>query len=625
MSGGIAALYTFVGYILAVFVLAWAANRLLKERSFLSEYFLGSRSLGVWAFALTFAATSSSGGSFTGFPSKIYTHGWVLALWIGSYMVVPICMMGLIGKRINQVARISGSITVPDVLRDRFQSPAFGLMATALIVFFMAFNLVAQCKAGSLILKTLLDGVEAFQRTALSLGSAVGDGGYFAGVDPQYLLCLLVFGLVVVVYTAYGGFHAVVWTDVMQGVVMVVGVVIMLPLALYQVGGLEKATKDMAQMLPPERGTATLRTASSAAHAVPAGAWLQKEGRVLRTASPVVIPPGGVAKGVPVLEIATPHEIERLLGEPQRFAAHAPVEVEDIATVPHAYGSDAAGSYVGGPGPSRQAADGFLPLSLAVSFFFMWAIAGTGQPSNFVRLMAFDSARTLRFSIATVAVHYSLIYFPLIIIFCCARILLPGMEAESDRIMPAMVVYLTDNAGVAWLGGLLVAAPFAAVMSTVDSFLLMISSALVRDVYQRNVRPDVSESKIRKLSYLCTVCIGAGAVVASVNPPLFLQDIIVYTGSGLAACFLGPVVFALYWPRATAGGCMVGMAGGFLAHLSLYAAGSVVYGSFYLPVRVLNMDPILWGLLASFVATYLGCLVMGEPEDGLVRKYFYAS
>ncbi len=624
MSGGSAALYTFVGYIMAVFVLAWAANRLLKERSFLSEYFLGSRSLGVWAFALTFAATSASGGSFTGFPSKIYSHGWVLALWIGSYMVVPICMMGLIGKRINQVARISGAITVPDVLRDRFQSPAFGLMATALIVFFMAFNLVAQCKAGSLILKTLLEGVDAFQQLALSLGAVVGDSGYCAGVDPQYLLCLMVFGLVVVVYTAYGGFHAVVWTDVMQGVVMVVGVVIMLPLALYQVGGLEKATKDMAQMLPPERGTATLRTADGA-YVVPAGAWLQTEGRVLRTAAAAVIPAAGAVEGVAVLEIATPHEVERLLGESGRFAEHAIVQVEDIATAPHAYGSDAPGSYVSGPGPSRGAADGFLPLSLAVSFFFMWAIAGTGQPSNFVRLMAFDSARTLRFSIATVAVHYSLIYFPLIIIFCCARILLPGMEAESDRIMPAMVVFLTDNAGVAWLGGLLVAAPFAAVMSTVDSFLLMISSALVRDVYQRNVRPDVSEEKLRKLSYLCTVCIGVGAVVASVNPPQFLQDIIVYTGSGLAACFLGPVVFALYWPRATAGGCMVGMAGGFLVHLSLYAAGSVVNGSFFVPVRVLNMDPILWGLGASFVATYVGCLVTGEPEEGLVRKYFFAE
>ena len=65
-----AALVTFLVYMVGVFGLAWAANRLLQEKEFLSEYFLGSRGLGVWAFALTFAATSASGGSFTGFPAK---------------------------------------------------------------------------------------------------------------------------------------------------------------------------------------------------------------------------------------------------------------------------------------------------------------------------------------------------------------------------------------------------------------------------------------------------------------------------------------------------------------------------------------------------------------------------
>lgn len=155
-----AALATFILYTLGVFVIAALSNRLLQKKAFLSEYFLGSRGLGMWAFALTFAATSASGGSFTGFPAKIYTHGWVLALWIASYMVVPVCTMGLLGKRINQVARMSGAITVPDILRDRFESRFLGLMSTLLMVFFLVFNLVAQFKAGSLILETLLTGVE---------------------------------------------------------------------------------------------------------------------------------------------------------------------------------------------------------------------------------------------------------------------------------------------------------------------------------------------------------------------------------------------------------------------------------------------------------------------------------
>ena len=107
---GNSALISFAVYMVIVFVLAGLANRQQKGRSFMNEYFLGSRNLGMWAFAFTYAATSASGGSFMGFPSLIYTHGWVLALWIGGYVVVPLVSIGLIAKRLNQVARKSGSI-----------------------------------------------------------------------------------------------------------------------------------------------------------------------------------------------------------------------------------------------------------------------------------------------------------------------------------------------------------------------------------------------------------------------------------------------------------------------------------------------------------------------------------
>ena len=104
-EGSTAALLTFAGYTISVFVLAILSNRVGKGKDFVGEYFLGSRSFGVWAFALTFAATNASGGSFTGFPALIYTHGWTLALWIAAYMVMPLVSMALIGKRMNQIAR----------------------------------------------------------------------------------------------------------------------------------------------------------------------------------------------------------------------------------------------------------------------------------------------------------------------------------------------------------------------------------------------------------------------------------------------------------------------------------------------------------------------------------------
>jgi Na+/pantothenate symporter len=240
-----------------------------------------------------------------------------------------------------------------------------------------------------------------------------------------------------------------------------------------------------------------------------------------------------------------------------------------------------------------------------------------------VRLMAFKDARTLRLSIFTVAIYYTAIYFPLVIIFCCARLLIPGMEAESDRIMPAMAVFLSENAGVAWLAGLLVAAPFAAVMSTVDSFLLMISSALVRDIYQRNINPAAKEKAIKRLCYFFTVIVGTSAMIGAINPPQFLQDIIVYVGSGLAASFLAPIVYALYWPRANSQGCMAGMLAGFAAHLSLYIGGIFANDSFFRPYRIMNFDPIIFGLLVSFATVYVISNMTPAPPADLVKKYFY--
>lgn len=646
-----AVLITFLIYIIGVFLIAGLSNRLLKNRNFLSEYFLGSRGLGVWAFALTLAATSSSGGSFMGFPSKIYTHGWSLGLWIGSYMVVPICVMGLLGKRINQVARISGAITIPDVLRDRFRSAPFGLIAVALIVFFMTFNLVAQFKAGSEILRTLLGPIDLFGQAANALPEGLTA---LSPLGSEYVLCLLVFGISVILYTTYGGFHAVVWTDVMQGIVMVVGVIIMLPLAINQAGiaaaaraeveegaessggNLERVTRSMTRMVPPRKGTATLGLVAPGGDVeIPSGAWVFMDSGNGSTRLFKIVKRHALTEQTPTVEKADVWEIvsagdvqrvrDRIAGNQEGGRDRTGVvALSAVEVVDYVYGAseEQQGAYVTGPGPHRESANGFLPLSLAISFFFMWAISGTGQPSNMVRLMAFKDTPTLRRSIFTVALYYSAIYFPLVVIFCCARVLIPGMESEPDRIMPQMAVELTSNIGMGWLAGLLIAAPFAAVMSTVDSFLLMISSALVRDIYQRNIDRDATEQAIKKLSYAFTMIIGLGALLGALHPPEFLQDIIVYTGSGLASCFLGAVVYSLYWPRANHQGCIAAMLSGFLAHLSLYCVG-FLQGKGFSAFKPWDMDPVVVGLLASFVIGYVVTLMTPPPADDLVKKYFY--
>jgi len=561
-------LVTFLTYVAGVFVIAGLAHQLAKRRSFLKEYFLGSRGLGVWAFAMTYAATSSSGGSFTGFPGKIYAYGWILALWIASYMVVPICTMGFLGKRLNQVARKSGAVTIPDVFCDRHNSPGLGLLTTVFVAFFLTVNLVAQFKAGGIIIDILMGKVEAFRWMS---GYFADIAGQYEGVTPGYLAGLLLFAVIVIIYTAYGGFRAVVWTDVMQGVIMGVGVVLLLPLVLH---------KAYVHLSPVDT-------------------------------SPLVI-------SMPI------PENERYAGREERAEESFRLSqlTEGLRKANDHLKRNDPGA-LSGPGEKRdetgKVVGDFLPLGVAISFFFMWAISGSGQPGNWIRLMAFRDSKTLRRAIFAVCIYYGMIYLPLVVIFVTAKTL-PLEVAQPDQAMPALAVFAAPPV----LAGLLIAAPFAAVMSTVDSFLLVISSALVRDIYQRRIDPAVSERTIKKMSYATTAVVGTIVVLLSVNPPQFLQDVIVFTGAGLASTFLAAMVLTLYWERTTAIGTAASMIGGFLSVATLYLIGTLQSGKFDV-YNLLEIHPIVWGLVSSFVIGIVVSLRTAPPDTKLVRKYFYQS
>ena len=75
--------------------------------------------------------------------------------------------------------------------------------------------------------------------------------------------------------------------------------------------------------------------------------------------------------------------------------------------------------------------------------------------------------------------------------------------------MPSLVITLANP----YVAGLILAAPYGAVLSTVSGWLLIISSGLVRDLYQRFLRPTASEREIAWASYAATMAIGLGVAV----------------------------------------------------------------------------------------------------------------
>jgi Na+/proline symporter len=394
-----------------------------------------------------------------------------------------------------------------------------------------------------------------------------------------------------------------------------------------------RATQDLARMQPPRLGTLVFETAEPAPDAgyrVPTDTWLvllegrNEDPRLFRTNQTAVILAGEtVSARIAAVEIITPEERQRILqgfpgGLPPLPASLEPRVVELNA---YAFGAATTGVYTSAPGPSPTEENGFLPFGLAVSFFVFWALSGTGQPGNMVRLMAFDNTATLKKAIASLSVYFSLIYFPLVVIFCCARILAPGLDQTPDRIMPVMAFTLTDNAGLPWLAGLIIAAPFAAAMSTVDSFMLMISSSVVRDVYQREINPGAGERTIRAFSYACTVLVGILATLGAVNPPQFLQYVIVFNGGALSSAFLAPVGLGLYWPRFTKQGAIASMLGGFGTYGALYLAGFLQYGG-TAPVRLFGFDPLILGFLVSLLAALAFTYGSPPPDARLVQRFF---
>lgn len=511
-------LFTVVSLGLGV-VANWVASR---KFGFMERYFLGNRSLGAIAVALT--AAVMSGGTFFGFPSLVYSFGWVVGLWICSYMVAPLTVLGVLGKRVGQLARQTGAITLPELLRERFASPVLGLTTSLLIILFLSAFLVAQFKAGGVLLKIVLPS---------AAGSWIpGEETLDVTVDRAYIVGLLIFTATVVAYTTYGGFLAAIWTDIFQSIVMALGVLILLPLALAAAGGLEQATTK---------------------------------------------------------------------------------------------GMEIAGAGFGfGPGAGRA----FLPIGLALSYFVMWPISSMGQPSTIVRLMAFRNTRTLKWSIVYLVFYNAMVYVPLILIFVCSRSILPGLD-KPDEVMPRLVVGLAHPA----VAGLILAAPYGAVMSTVSGLLLIIASGLVRDVYQRFLRPRAAEREIAIASYGATIAVGIAVMLVAMRPPRYLQLIIVFASSGMAAGFLIPVLMGCFWRRATAAGALAAMLAGSGTTLALYVAGSILaqlkfdqgigpattdFGAYYL----FGFEPVVWGLLASLFAGVGVSIMTRVPEPWVVARFF---
>ncbi|GHV33203.1 sodium/panthothenate symporter [Synergistales bacterium] len=255
------------------------------------------------------------------------------------------------------------------------------------------------------------------------------------------------------------------------------------------------------------------------------------------------------------------------------------------------------------PGPKN-----FLPLPTAFSTFFVLGVAVIAQPHVVTRIFTVKDMYSLKRAGALISLITLVWFFSLFASALAARALIPSIDVP-DRIFPTIVLQYTGDI----LSGLLLSAPFAAVMSTVSSLILSTSGAIMKDIYQRNINPNASPATIRTISYVSAVAISLLVMFLALNPPRFLQDIVMFAISGFAASFTVPILLGFFWKGGSPSGGLCSMISGFVTLIYLYLQPNP---------NPLGFNPLVWGLVVSAVVMVAVSKVTKPNDAAFMEKIF---
>ncbi|MGY3928073.1 sodium/pantothenate symporter [Aeromonas simiae] len=471
-------------YLVLVLAVGFWASRHRSGGDFMNEYFIGNRSMGGLVLAMTLVATYTSASSFIGGPGAAYKVGlgWVLLAMI--QLPTVWLTLGVLGKKFAIIARRVNAVTINDMLWARYRSRGVVIVGSLTIVLAFIATMVVQFIGGARLLETA---------TGLS-----------------YQQGLFLFAGCVLLYTVIGGFRAVVMTDALQGVIMVIGTAALL-------GGILVAGDGLPQLI-----------------------------HELREIDPKLVTPSGAGD---------------MLSQP-----------------------------------------------FMLSFWVLVCLGVIGLPHSAVRCFGYRDSRALHRAILIGTVVSAFLMFGMHLAGALGRAILPGMDSP-DKIMPALMMQVLPP----WLAGVFLAAPMAAIMSTIDSQLIQASATLVKDLWLNYVRPSEEKMVVQvpRLSLLCTLILGTLVLIAALKPPEMIIWLNLLAFGGLQAVFLWPLVLGLYWPRANGAGALVSMVGGALCYGLLSQFKLSLWGT----------HAIVPSLLLGLVCFVLTSLLTPPPSAEVARLF----
>jgi len=205
---------------------------------------------------------------------------------------------------------------------------------------------------------------------------------------------------------------------------------------------------------------------------------------------------------------------------------------------------------------------GSTPAWIGIASFMAIGLPFLGVPQLLIRYMSARDDGELRKARIVSMIVLSIFLFGAVTAGVAGRALYPGLE-DPEAIFPT----ISTNLFPPIIAGMLLVVVLSAIMSTVDSLLLLASSSAVRDTYQKIMGSEESDERLSSYGKIVTVIIGVLAVVLGVQEPRVIFHFVLASWSGLGSAF-GPVVIGiLYYKRITWLGVLSGMLGGFVVNV----------------------------------------------------------
>ena len=235
-------------------------------------------------------------------------------------------------------------------------------------------------------------------------------------------------------------------------------------------------------------------------------------------------------------------------------------------------------------------ANGYMPWTYSVSNIVLWSFFTMGQPHLFTKFFAMKDHKTMFRAIllGTAGMFFSATLIEWAGVNGIASI--QNIE-KADQIIP-MILQRGMNP---FLASIFIAGIVAAGMSTIDGILVTTTGAVTRDIYQKIINKDATDENVMKLSKVVTVIIGIIVICFGVFQPGSIFEINLFAFSGMAI-FVVPILFGIYWKKATAKG----------------AIASVIVGIISLLLFTLNpsVKALAMGFHALFPTTIIASIVM---------------